>query len=169
MFMPDFPPLYADMTVLQHLALLLQLYEREKEGRESEIIEVLRDLDMLTLCDTRVRHLSRGQGYKTALAAMVLVSPDVWLIDEPFASGMDPNGISYFKRRSRQAASEGKLVIYSTQILDIAESFSDRVCVIHKGDVRAFDSVEALSRSNSRDSESGVLEQVLQRLREEDQ
>jgi ABC-type multidrug transport system ATPase subunit len=116
-----------------------------------------------------VRHLSRGQGYKTALAAMVLVSPDVWLIDEPFASGMDPNGISYFKRRSRQAASEGKLVIYSTQILDIAESFSDRVCVIHKGDVRAFDSVEALSRSNSRDSESGVLEQVLQRLREEDQ
>jgi ABC-type multidrug transport system ATPase subunit len=82
---------------------------------------------------------------------------------------MDPNGISYFKKRARQAAGEDKLVIYSTQILDIAEGLSDKVCVIHKGDVRAFDTVDALAESSSRDSSRGVLEHVLQKLREEDQ
>jgi ABC-type multidrug transport system ATPase subunit len=81
LFMPDFPPLYANLTVLQHLSFLLEVYECETKDREGEVVEVLRDLDMLTLCDTQVRHLSRGQGYKTGLAALVLVNPDVWLID----------------------------------------------------------------------------------------
>jgi ABC-type multidrug transport system ATPase subunit len=168
MFMPDFPPLYGDLTVLRHLALMLQIYGCETQGREAEVVEVLRDLDLLTLCDTLVGRLSRGQGYKTALAALVLINPDLWLIDEPFASGMDPNGISYFKKRARQAAREGKLVIYSTQIIDIAETLSDKVCVIHKGDVRAFESVASLAMGN-RGSENGILEEVLQKLREEDQ
>jgi ABC-type multidrug transport system ATPase subunit len=145
----------------------MQIYESDTKGREAEVVEVLRDLDLLTLCDTEVGRLSRGQAYKIALAALVLINPDLWLVDEPFASGMDPNGISYFKRRARQAAVNGKLVIYSTQIIDVAESFSDKVCVIHKGDVRAFDSVRALATS-SLGSSNGILETVLQKLREED-
>jgi ABC-type multidrug transport system ATPase subunit len=167
MFMPDFPPFHFNLTVLEHISLIMQIYECETKGREAEVVEVLRDLDLLTLCDTQVGRLSRGQAYKTALAALVLINPDLWLVDEPFASGMDPNGISYFKRRARQAARSGKLVIYSTQILDVAESLSDKVCVVHKGDVRAFDSVSALATS-SVGSPNGILETVLQKLREED-
>ncbi len=169
MFLPDFPPLFGEMTLLRHLGMVMNVYGVATQGRESEVVQVLRDLDLLTLCDTQLAKLSRGQGYKAAFAAMVLVNPDLWLVDEPFASGMDPNGISYFKKRARAAASQGKLVIYSTQIIDIAESLSDRVCVIHKGDVRAFDSVDALATSRVHESEGGVLEEVLQKLREEDQ
>jgi ABC-2 type transport system ATP-binding protein len=168
MFMPDFPPFYGDLTVLAHVSLVMQLYECALPGREAEIVEVLRDLDLLSLCDTQVSRLSRGQAYKTALAALVLIRPGLWLIDEPFASGMDPNGISYFKKHARQAARDGKLVIYSTQIMDIAESLSDKVCVIHKGEVRAFESVSTLSAASTRSSENGILEEVLQKLREED-
>jgi ABC-type multidrug transport system ATPase subunit len=168
MFMPDFPPLFGHLTVLQHLALVLDVHGCESRGREDDVVGVLRDLDLLTLCDTPVQQLSRGQGYKAALAALLLIQPDLWLIDEPFASGMDPNGISVFKRCARQAAQSGKLVIYSTQIIDIAETLSDKVCVIHKGDVRAFASVESLATEARREEENGVLEEILQKLREEE-
>jgi ABC-2 type transport system ATP-binding protein len=167
-FLPDFPPFYADLTILGHLGLLMKVYECSMQGREAEVVDVLRDLDLLPLCDTLISKLSRGQAYKAALAALVLIKPDLWLIDEPFASGMDPNGISYFKKRARQAARDGSIVIYSTQLIDIAEDFSDKVCVLHKGDVRAFDSVSALSTPGVRDSSGSVLEEVLQNLRQED-
>jgi ABC-type multidrug transport system ATPase subunit len=70
------------------------------------------------------------------------------LLDEPFASGMDPNGISFLKREAQNAARQGRTVIYSTQILDIAEKVSDRVCVIDKGEVRHYAMVSELQRTN---------------------
>jgi ABC-type multidrug transport system ATPase subunit len=56
-----------------------------------------------------------------------------WLIDEPFASGMDPQGIAIFKRRARAAAAAGRTIMYSTQILEIAERFADRLIAIDHG------------------------------------
>jgi ABC-type multidrug transport system ATPase subunit len=60
------------------------------------------------------------------------------------ASGMDPHALAAFRRRAREAAARGRTVIYTTQLLDQAQRFADRVCVIHRGRVRAFERVEAL-------------------------
>ena len=90
--------------------------------------------------------------------------PEVWLLDEPFASGMDPHGINAFKRRVREAVGRGRTIVYSTQLLDLAERFSDRVCVIQRGELRAFDTLAAL-RAQARDQDN-VLEGLFQQLRE---
>lgn len=79
------------------------------------------------------------------------------MLDEPFASGMDPNGILALKERAREAAARGRTVLYTTQILDVAEGFSDRVCILNKGEVYAYDSVARL----------GALESIFRKLREE--
>jgi ABC-type multidrug transport system ATPase subunit len=85
-------------------------------------------------------------------------------MDEPFASGMDPQGIDAFKRHAREAASRGRTILYSTQILDVAERFSERVCLIHQGEVRAFDTMDNL-RGQARDKDN-VLEEMFRQLRE---
>ena len=108
--------------------------------------------------------LSRGQAYKAGLIAMIAADRDLWLLDEPFASGMDPHGIDAFKRHARAAAERGRIVIYSTQLLDVAERFSDRVCVIHKGEVHAFDTLLAL-RDRAGDK-GNVLQEMFRQLRE---
>ena len=91
---------------------------------------------------------------------------EIWLLDEPFASGMDPHGIDAFKRHARSAAARGRTIIYSTQLLDVAERFSDRVCVIHKGGIRAFDTLDRLrERASDKDN---VLEEMFRQLREGD-
>ncbi len=144
MFLPDYPAAYPTMTPLQHIGMALKMHGREREGIEDRVTEVLADLEILQFIRVPMATLSRGQLYKTILTALVALNPDLWLVDEPFASGMDPNGIMMFKRYAREAAGTGSTVIYSTQILDAAESLCDRVCIIHKGRIEAFCTIEEL-------------------------
>ena len=164
-YLPDFPFLFPDMTVVRHIGMMLRLYRAEGDGVEDRVIEILRNLDMLPLTDTKLGALSRGQIYKAALAGLLAVNPEVWLLDEPFASGMDPAGIIFFRKRARDAAARGGTVVYSTQILEVAEKFSDRVCLLHRGQIRFYETFEELRRRWS--GEGGVLEQLFAQLREE--
>ena len=77
---------------------------------------------------------------------------------------MDPHGIDAFKRYARAAAERGRTIIYSTQILDVAERFSDRVCLIHQGAIRAFDTLERLREQAS--DKDNVLQEMFRQLRE---
>lgn len=165
-FLPDYPLGFGHVTVLRHLGMMLNLYHADAPGCETRVTHLLRNFDLLPLIDTQLNSLSRGQLYKTGLATLMAVDPELWLIDEPFASGMDPNGISFFKREARSAAARGRIVLYSTQILDIAESFSSRVCVLDHGELRFFAPVQELVPTGSR-GDGGILEDLFRRLREE--
>jgi ABC-type multidrug transport system ATPase subunit len=162
--LPDFPFFFWEHTVLRNLAIILRLYEADGDGAETRVAALLREFDLLPLARREVRTLSRGQIYKAGLVAMLAVDPEVWIMDEPFASGMDPLGINAFRQHARAAAGRGRTVIYSTQILDIAERFSDRVCVIHKGVVRAFETMDTLRAQSA--SKDNVLEELFLQLRD---
>jgi ABC-type multidrug transport system ATPase subunit len=77
---------------------------------------------------------------------------------------MDPHGIDMFKQHAREASRRGRTIIYTTQLLDIAERFSDRLCLLEAGGVRAFDSLESL-RARVTDKDN-VLEELFRQLRE---
>jgi ABC-2 type transport system ATP-binding protein len=165
-FLPDFPPVFERWTPVRHLGMVLRLYGLEPAGLEERVLELLREFDLLPLAEAPLVTLSRGQRYKTVLAGLLAVDADLWLLDEPFASGMDPHGISALKRRAREAAQRGRTIIYSTQILDAAERFSDRVCVIHRGKVRAFERTAELHQPAQGDATA--LEEIFDQLREEE-
>lgn len=132
MFLPDTPLLIEEQSVLQHLALHLRAYGRDRVGDE-EVVGVLRELDLLDAYAKPLARLSRGQRYKAALAALLLIRPQLWLLDEPFASGMDPQGMLTLKRHARQAVAAGACLVYTTQIIEIAERFCDLLLVIERG------------------------------------
>ena len=161
-FLPDFPFVFAEMTVLQHVGMCLKLFGVSRPGVEALTVQLLKDLDLLPLAERPMLAMSRGQFYKAALCAMIAVDPEVWMLDEPFASGMDPQGISVFKERARDAAQRGRTILYSTQILDVAERFSDRVCILDGGEVKAFGKLSELENMTT----GKGLEQVFHALRE---
>jgi ABC-2 type transport system ATP-binding protein len=162
-FLPDFPVVFHEMTVLRHIGMMLRLYEVNEGGLEQRVADLLREFDLLTLAENPLNSLSRGQTYKAALVGLIAVNPELWLLDEPFASGMDPHGINAFKDHAREAARQGRTIIYSTQILDVVERFSDKVCILQNGEVRAFDSVQLLEST----APSGGLNEIFRQLREE--
>lgn len=164
-FLPEFPFVYPEMTVLRHMGMTLRLYGADPLGVEEWVIRLLRDFDLLALAELPLGTLSRGQAYKAALATLIAVDPEVWLLDEPFASGMDPDGIIALKALARKAAERGRTVLYSTQILAIAESFCDRACVIDRGQARAYGRLDDLAGADA--DKGGILESLFRRLREE--
>jgi ABC-2 type transport system ATP-binding protein len=162
-FLPDFPVVFYEMSILRHIGMVLRVFERAVPQIEERVLQLLKDFDLFTIAENPLNTLSRGQVYKAALVALIAVNPEVWLLDEPFASGMDPHGINMLKRYARQAIGEGRTIVYSTQILEIVEKFSDRVCILHQGEVRAFDSVKLLENTG----QGGGLEDIFRQLREE--
>jgi ABC-type multidrug transport system ATPase subunit len=161
MFLPDVPMLFARMNVLRHIAMCVRLYERPSPDEQC-VVEILERLDLLPLAAVQIGKMSRGQMYKYALAALLTIDPELWILDEPLASGMDPMGIAYFKHEARLAAKRGRTVIYTTQILEIAEKFSDRVCILDHGGLRLSGNVEELRQSGKAQS----LEELFLKLSE---
>jgi len=162
-FIPDFPFLFWDMNALQHIGMTLKLYDVRRDGIEQTVVALLKEFDLLPVAEQPVHTLSRGQAYKVALCALIAVDPELWMFDEPLASGMDPHGLSSFKAHALDAAKRGRTIIYSTQILDVAERFSDRVCILNEGELKGFGAVAELEKMKEG---ARSLEQIFNSLRE---
>jgi ABC-type multidrug transport system ATPase subunit len=160
MFLPDFPLAFARMNVLEHVAMCVRLFERPDPDPE-KVAVLLEQLSLLPLTGMPFSAMSRGQVYKSALIGLLAVDPDLWIFDEPLASGMDPMGIAVFKREAREAAKRGKTVVFTTQLMEIAEKFADRICVLDHGGLRLDRRVGEASREKEND-----LEELLLKLRE---
>ena len=148
MFLPDFPDLFQDMEPLEIIALHLKLWQAEtRPGIAERVADLMDKLQIASLCGIPALTFSRGQRYKTALAALVAVDPELWLLDEPFASGMDPQGIATFRQEAGQAVQErDRIIIYSTQMVELACGFSDKIAVISRGQMMMFDTERDLGR-----------------------
>lgn len=133
-YIPDTPPLLADETVFRNISIFLTQYLKTEEEHIGErVIELLEEFEVIQKANTKIEKLSRGEAYKVGLVILAAINPQLWILDEPFASGMDANGIRLFRKLSRQAVKEGKSVIYTTQLVDLAEKFSDKIYIINRG------------------------------------
>ena len=150
MFLPDFPPTFPGADVLENVAAHLRFWEADRPGVEVRVAGWLEALGMLPEAGRSVQGLSRGQGYKAALLALLAVDPELWILDEPMASGMDPRGLAVFRREAAAAAARGASVVYSTQIPELASAFADAVLLIAGGKVRMLDPERDFGRDPAR-------------------
>jgi ABC-type multidrug transport system ATPase subunit len=135
LFTPDMPFLFFDETVARNVAAFAHLYDRSLAKRADGVATLMEDLAISGLARKRAGVLSRGQMWKLALACMTAIEPELWLVDEPFASGMDAVGMAAFRRLARARTEAGGTVIYTTQMVEMAAGFADRVCVLREGRV----------------------------------
>lgn len=141
---PDFPPFFPNHTVIQHLAMVCQLHAVDEVDLERRAMGLMEEIGILDLGEQRMVSLSRGQIYKAVLVSLLLTQPKLWLLDEPMASGMDPQGLAFLRKHLREQADTGATIFYSTQIAEIAERFSDRIFVLESGSLKIQESVCSL-------------------------
>ena len=162
-FLPDFPLAFPGMKVLQHISMCLRLYGVTPDPGSQRIVELLEKFDLLPFAEARLGTLSRGQLYKAALCGFLAIDPPLWILDEPFASGMDPTGILQFREEARRAANHGHTIVYSTQILEIAEKFADVMCIVDHGRVLYSESPARLAEQAGTDDRARL--DLFRRLR----
>ena len=135
LFTPDVPLMFLDRSVASNIATFASLYDARVEDHDAELTQILDETSIAALLNRSVGSLSRGQIWKAFMACVTVVRPELWLVDEPFASGMDVIGMGVFRRLARGLADAGGTLIYTTQMVDLAADFSDHVCVLRQGRV----------------------------------
>ena len=107
--------------------------------REEVIRRVNETLDFMGISHLKDRppyRLSGGEKKRVALASVVVLDPEVLLLDEPTAT-LDPKSQSHFVDLIQQWKGTSKTVITATHQLDIVEDIADRVFVLEAGAVIA--------------------------------
>jgi ABC-2 type transport system ATP-binding protein len=159
-FLADFPSFFLGFTINRHLAMVCALHGRNEAGLEDHVMTLMEQVGILHLGHKPMETLSRGEVFKTFVVGMILARPDLWLLDEPMASGMDPRGLRFLRTHLREAAGQGATVIYTTQIAEVAESFSDRVLALKSSRMVGFDTARNLQASRQAASFEQTLEAI---------
>ena len=132
-FLPEkfTPPYYLTGRDFIHYMLSLHNVAYEQD-RVLDIFEIL-DLDPSTLVKP-VRQYSKGMSQKLGLAACLLGSKDMLILDEPM-SGLDPKARAYLKRHLMQLKDKGTSLFFSTHLLADVDTLCDRIVILHDGRV----------------------------------
>lgn len=133
-WMPDFPIIQQGTNLIQHIAMMVRAYDiPTSDALEAKIMRWIERFDLLEVAGQPMETLSRGQAYKAALVSVYAVDPGVVMLDEPFASGIDPRGQIVIREEAKALAARGGSWIYTTQIPEIAVRFADLLCVLDHG------------------------------------
>jgi ABC-2 type transport system ATP-binding protein len=142
-YVPEEPHLYSYLTGPEYLRLIGRLRLLPEAVLDDKIE---RFLQMLGIYDDRYQTLSaysKGMRQKVLVAAAVLHNPPIVILDEPF-SGLDVSAARVLKAFVRTLAAEGKLVVFSSHVLEVVEQVCSRVVILKDGHVVGHDSVDHL-------------------------
>ncbi len=150
-YVPETAEVYPFLSGREYLLLsgrLRSLPEETLEGRVDRLLE------LLGLAGHRHQGLdsySKGMRQKVLIAAALLHDPLVLVLDEPL-SGLDVSSVLVMKALLRELAGRGRVILYSTHHLEVAEKLCERVLILHEGRVVADDSVANLRELRQRPS-----------------
>jgi len=114
--------------------------------RAGELLETLRISQWI---DVRVKKFSKGMTQRLGLAAALIHSPNVLLLDEP-TDGVDPVGRREIRDLLREEAKNGTAILLNSHLLSEIELTCDRVAVLRAGKLAAQGTVEELTRGSAK-------------------
>ena len=142
-YLPEQPPLYFDMTVLEYLNFICDLKKVPKKDRKEQLASILSMIKLVDMADRLIGNLSKGYKQRVGIAQALVGNPDILILDEPTV-GLDPNQILEIRKLIRKLAQK-HTVILSSHILSEVQAVCDRVVIINKGKVAAIDTITDLS------------------------
>jgi ABC-2 type transport system ATP-binding protein len=135
---PETPAVYEWLTAREWLAFVAEV-----RGASDSMESLLRALDLEGDADRLIREYSQGMRRKAALAAALLGSPPLLVLDESL-NGLDPPASARVKRLLRERVEAGSTVLLSTHVVETVEQVADRVVLLAHGKVVADERVADL-------------------------
>ena len=154
-YLPESNALYEDMYVKEYLGFIAAGYEIKNPS--NRIKEVIKQTGLNLMQAKKINQLSKGYKQRVGMAAAIIHSPMLLLLDEPTA-GLDPNQLTEI-RALIKSLSANAMILFSTHILQEVTAICDRVLVLNKGKLVANDGIAALAQKH----EAG-LEEIFKML-----
>ena len=146
-YLPELPPVYTDMTVLEYLKFVAELKKIPKDQRKKQILEVMNLVKITDMQNRLIKNLSKGYKQRVGLAQAVLGFPEIIILDEPTV-GLDPKQIIEIRELIRKLAKK-HTVILSSHILAEVREVCDYIMIISGGKLVASDTTENLENMMS--------------------
>ena len=131
-FVPDNPETYEKMKAIDYINFICDMYETPIEIRKTNIQKYSKMFDMDDKLNDTIESFSYGMKQKVVLISALAHNPKILVMDEPFV-GLDPKAVFDIKEVLNEMVKDGKIVFYSTHILDVAEKICKRVAIIKNG------------------------------------
>jgi len=142
-YLPETPPLYPDMSVLEYLTFVAKIKGVPPADRSQRVRAVMERTRVSDMADRLCSKLSKGYRQRVGLAQAIIHNPDVLILDEPTA-GLDPKQIIETRQLIKELAGDHTIVL-STHILPEVSQTCQRVIIINKGHVVAVDTPDNLT------------------------
>ena len=133
-YVPDNPETYEHMKAIDYINFICDMYEIDTETRKNKIKKYAKMFEMEDKLNDTIDSYSHGMKQKIVLISALAHDPKYLIMDEPFV-GLDPKAVFDIKEILNEMVKEGKVVFYSTHILDVAEKLCSRVAIIKNGKV----------------------------------
>jgi len=160
-YVPEEPHLYPHLTGREYLQLVGRLRGLPRRTLERRMDEMLRLFSLWGDRYSPLSSYSKGMRQKILLSGALLHDPDLLILDEPF-SGLDVNTALVLRTLLRALAGAGKIILYSSHVLEVVEKVCSSVVILRKGKIVAHDAVERLRDLMSQPSLEGVFAQLTQ-------
>lgn len=142
-YIPDNPDLYEQLTGLQYLNFIADVYKIQKSERKVEIEKYANLFNIIDNLGDIIQTYSHGMKQKLALISALIRKPKLLILDEPFV-GLDPKAAYTIKEIMRQMCDNGSSIFFSTHVLEVAEKLCDRVAIIKNGKIVAMGSMDVI-------------------------
>ena len=143
-YLPEIPPLYLDMSVIEYLEFIAEIKAVKKKERTKMIQDIMKMTKIDDVSERLIKHLSKGYKQRVGLAGAIVGYPEVLILDEPTV-GLDPKQIIEI-RDLIKSLSKDHTIILSSHILSEVSAVCDKVMIINKGKLIVSDSPENLSK-----------------------
>lgn len=132
-------------TLFEEVAYGLENFGVPVEEIEERVVEVMKMTDIYSLAEKKPFELSGGQQQRAALASIIVLKPDILVIDEP-TSQLDPEGTESIFKIIEQLKKEKKTIILVEHKVDLIAEYADEVFVMKDGRmIRSGDKQEILT------------------------
>ncbi len=147
-YIPDNPDLYENLTGIQYLNFIADVFDISVADREERIKKYA---DMFEITDSlgdMISSYSHGMKQKVAIISALIHEPKLMVLDEPFV-GLDPKASFTLKEIMRGMCRNGAAIFFSTHVLDVAEKLCNKVAIIRKGRIIATGTMEEITEGHS--------------------
>ena len=147
-YIPDNPDLYENLTGIQYLNFVADVFGLSASEREESIRKYAELFEITDALGDLIGSYSHGMKQKVAIISALVHKPKLLVLDEPFV-GLDPKASFTLKEIMHELCRQGTAVFFSTHVLDVAEKLCNKVAIIKHGRIIASGTMEELTEGHS--------------------
>lgn len=162
-YLADNPDLFDKFTGVEYINFVADIYGINEKTRDERLNTYLNYFDIREAMADLISSFSHGMKQKLAIISSLIHDPDLLILDEPMV-GLDPKSSFNLKKIMRERRDNGKMVFFSTHIMEVAENICDRIAIISKGKIVAQGRLDEIRKNLNEDKS---LEELFLELTDE--